>query len=287
MVRTITVYTPGGSFPSVSVTGPECSLMCDHCRGHYLSSMKDVSKDGALIRFASELWRRGGKGFLLSGGCDPSGRIPYPGHVLEQIREVKRTTGLVVNAHTGLVDDGFAHELAEAGVDCFSFDVVADDRILHDVMHMEGSSQDVKYSLLALSSTNVRTVPHILAGISGEIGEAEERALRMVQESSSQMVVLIVHIPTKGTPLGKRDPPDSDHVIDFARSMRSALVGRELVIGCMRPKGDPHSEIGIINAGFDGIVQPSSRTMSWVRSEGMNIVEVDGCCAPYPSNNRA
>jgi uncharacterized radical SAM superfamily protein len=172
-------------------------------------------------------------------------------------------------------------------VDCFSFDVVADDRILRDLMHLEGSSQDVRSTLLALSSTNVRTVPHILAGLSGEIGEAEERALRMVQESSSQMAVLIVHIPTKGTPLGIMDPPDRDQVIGFARSMRSALAGSELVIGCMRPKGDPLAEIGMLKTGFDGIVQPSSRTMSWIRSEGMNIVRVDGCCAPYPSNNRA
>lgn len=282
MVRAISIYRPGRSFPSVSVTGSHCSLMCEHCKGHYLASMEDVSEDGALLRFAQGLWKRGGKGFLMSGGCDVSGKVPYSRSILDQVRHIKERTGLVVNAHTGMVGDLEAKELAKAGVDCFSFDVVADEGIMREVMHLEGT--DVRRSLGALVSTRVRVVPHILAGLRGTIGEAEEKALEMVRVHGPDMVVLIVHIPTKGAPMGSMVQAGTEGILDFARRMREELVGAELVLGCMRPKGDPDMEIGVIGAGFDGIVQPSSRTVSYLRSQGYELGRVDGCCAPFPRN---
>jgi len=287
MVRTLSIFRPGRSYPSVSATGADCALMCDHCRGHYLEAMHDVSREGELLRFASMLWKRGGKGFLLSGGCDADGRIPFPPHILEQVRGIKASTGLVINAHTGLVGGEEARALAEAGIDCFSFDVVADRSILKDIMHLDATSSDVRSSLRSLVSTGKRVVPHVLAGLKGVIGEAEREAVSIAAEMEPDMAVLILHIPTKGTPLEGVDGTPSRQVISLAGSMREGMPRSELVLGCMRPRGDPCLEVEVLRCGFDGIVQPSSRTMEWIGSEGYIVREVEGCCAAFPANNNA
>ena len=286
MKRTITIYRPGGSFPSFSATGSRCDLMCDHCRGHYLGSMRDVSAPGSLLSASLDLWKAGGSGFLLSGGSDPSGRVAYPPHILPELREVKERTGLVVNVHPGIVSAEEAHALKEAGSDLFSFDLVLDESVLKDVMHLDVSPEDVLLSFDALRSTGARVVPHILAGLGGPELSSEKEAVHAIKGSGLDMAVLILHIPTKGTPLWGSTPPEKEAVLELSRLMVSELKGTSLSLGCMRSRGDADLEISILRYGFSGIVQPSRAALNWVEEQGFDIVHVDGCCAAYPPTYR-
>ena len=72
--QAIRFYRPGKGFPTFSVTGSRCSLCCDHCAGRYLKGMNAVASPDELLVEAEKLKRRGGKGFLLSGGCDEDGK---------------------------------------------------------------------------------------------------------------------------------------------------------------------------------------------------------------------
>ncbi len=63
--------------------------------------MVPVRTPEALLRTAHEIEDGGAVGFLLSGGCDPQGRILL-GPFVEAISEIKRSTHLKVNLHTGL-----------------------------------------------------------------------------------------------------------------------------------------------------------------------------------------
>jgi lipoyl synthase len=92
--------------------------------------MIDVSKEGALWNFALEHSRRGGEGFLISGGCDPEGIVPYPRDVLQDLARIKREMDLTVNVHSGFVGPAQAEDLAMTGIDTFSFDMVTDGRVL-------------------------------------------------------------------------------------------------------------------------------------------------------------
>src|SRR6056297_3965780 len=40
--KKVHTYTPGTSFPSISVTGSDCELHCAHCNKKYLHHMKDA-----------------------------------------------------------------------------------------------------------------------------------------------------------------------------------------------------------------------------------------------------
>src|SRR5512139_2450617 len=104
----ITFYLPGmiryenqrGRYPAVSVTGNQCELQCEHCKGRLLEPMIPVTEPDDLIQKAVYLQERGAYGILLSGGSDRWGRLPWAKY-LHAIREVEETTGLYLSAHVG------------------------------------------------------------------------------------------------------------------------------------------------------------------------------------------
>jgi len=229
-----------------------------------------------------ELQRKGGKGLLLSGGCDLDGRVDYPAHILEGIRAVKQKTSLIVNVHPGIVDADEARSLADAGVDVFSYDLVMDQNVLQGVMHLDITPEDVARSYHALLATGVRTVPHILAGLGGPIGKCERDALQVIATSKADMAVLIIHIPTRMTPMESVPAPEDGEVMAFAREMVGTLPGKDLILGCMRPRGRSDLETSILMAGFTGIVQPSSSTVRALKAQGADLRVVNACCAALP-----
>ena len=68
MSMKIFFYYPGKAFPGVSLTGPDCWLRCDHCRGRYLEGMLHVTEPSEFINLASDLRSKGARGLLISGG---------------------------------------------------------------------------------------------------------------------------------------------------------------------------------------------------------------------------
>ena len=71
-------------FASISVTGTECALACEHCKTHVLEGMTALPRfDGSLFDLCAELAERGARGVLISGGCDKRGRVPLLRHIPE------------------------------------------------------------------------------------------------------------------------------------------------------------------------------------------------------------
>jgi lipoyl synthase len=149
-------------------------------------------------------------------------------------------------------------------------------------MHLHIGPEDVIRSYEDLCNTGTRVVPHILAGMSMEENGWLELALDAINEAPGDMAVLIMHIPTKGTPLFRKSGLPMDRILDIASDMARGLPNRRLVLGCMRPRGFPEVERLIMELGFQGIVQPSGSTVRWVEKMGWDIVEVRGCCAVHP-----
>ncbi len=276
--RTIRVFRPGGRFPSVSVTGRSCSLMCDHCNGSYLKGMVDVSTKGSLYDFGMELWKKGGTGLLISGGCDPSGSVEFSDHTLQEARRLKEGTSLVLNFHTGLLDSEGADRIASSLPDMVSLDIVADREVVNDIFHLDAGLEDYRRTYDLLVERGIRVVPHVLAGLRPSVRDLEERAIDLIEPFSPEAAVLISFIPTKGTPMGKTHPAPASLVLGTAKAMREDLRGK-LYLGCMRPKGDASLEIDVLELGFDGIVQPSRATMEWMRGRGFSMEELEQCCA--------
>lgn len=124
----------------------------------------------------------------------------------------------------------------------------------------------------------VDVVPHILAGLDRGKISWEYEAVDVLSKMNVDTVVLLILIPTKGTPFHRSPPPPSSDILDLAARMRSVLKGR-LVLGCMRPKGYSGIEIKLLKLGFDGIVLPGRSTLRWMDSECHIVERKSVCCS--------
>ncbi|MCK5772555.1 MAG: radical SAM protein [Thermoplasmata archaeon] len=281
MKRRIEVFVPGTGYPSLSTTGTACMLNCAHCNGHYLKGMVDVSGPTSLLDFGMELEKRGGKGFLLSGGCDREGKVVISDAVLDQISRLKETTSLSMNVHPGLVGPDSARALAEAGVDTASFDVIQDQDTISEVLGIDASPGDYRNSYRHLIDAGIRVVPHVLAGLYHGQLRGEQASIDLISGFEPDTAVLITLIPTRGTRMEKDAPLPESELIGLAEYMVSKL-DCSLMLGCMRPRGYDALEVRSLEAGFSGIVSPNRRTLEYIDGRGWERTRHELCCAVLP-----
>ncbi|MFO8050584.1 MAG: radical SAM protein [Thermoplasmatota archaeon] len=239
--------------------------------------MKDVSEKGSIVEFGKEHFRKGGRGLLISGGCDEKGSVVLPDHIFREIEELKDSTDLLINLHTGLLDRDTADKVGRSRVDRVSFDVVLDDDTIRKVFHLKASATDYLNTLDLLTSNGIKVAPHILAGLDFGRISWEYDAVRELSKRSFQEVILLVLIPTRGTGMENVEPPTIDEVLALAHAMKGSLSGR-LVLGCMRPKGMGDLEKGVLDLGFNGLVVPSRSTREYVSNRGWDVFEHETCC---------
>jgi uncharacterized radical SAM superfamily protein len=279
VARSIDVFRPGRGFPSVSVTGTECSLRCRHCAGRYLRGMRPARRPEDLVRLAKELDEEGATGLLLSGGSDASGKVPL-GRYTDAICRVKECTSLKVNAHVGLTGRQELADLVAAGVDAFSVDVYGSDKVIRDTLGLRARSEDffrVVEDLLDLRAPIV--APHVCIGLEPGGVSSEIGAVDRLSPLEPDKLVFIVFTPTKGTPYEANPRPSSDAIIEVLKAARSQLPSTRLLLGCMRPRRQREYEIAAVATGIDGIVMPSGETLKRIRSQGIDVNEKRTCCA--------
>ncbi len=266
--RTISVYRPGRSFPSLSITGTRCELMCEHCRGRFLEGMAPVDGPEALMSFAHDLTARGGTGFLLSGGCDAQGRVPMPPY-LDAVKEIKRTTDLLINLHPGLVSETEARMLSNSEADRLSFDLVLDPRPIAERMHLPRSSDNHLDSFHALCrAAPGRVSPHILLGVGGE-----EHELESVRAACGQDIPCLVLLSL----IGRKVDDWEGRLLRAVEEGRSHK--RQVLLGCMRPRGRPDVEVAALERGAAGLANPSKETIGAIRERGWVLQERAVCCS--------
>ena len=240
--------------------------------------MMDVEGDQSLYGFGMSLWKKGGVGMLVSGGCTPEGAVPIDRGILDQVRRLKDETGLLINMHTGLVGKETASLIASSGVDAISFDVLGDDSTIREVLKLQKQVEDYTRSYETLLDSGLNVVPHILAGFHFGKERGEKRAIDIVSGFEPDRAVLITLIPTKGTGMEDVQPMDRSELLSIARYMRDKIEG-DLILGCMRPKGMSDMESEILKIGFNGIVLPSRKTLGNIKKEGWKTTSHDNCCA--------
>ncbi len=264
----IEFYHPGKKFPSLSVTGDHCERLCRHCRGHFLKNMVDVSTPGRLRETAEDLESGSASGFLLSGGFNDKGMVPLDGYY-EVLKDIKRKTDLSVNVHTGVPDEEMTDQLKETGIDMVSYDVIGSEKTIKEVYGLELKPSDIQIGYELLTSRDMDVVPHITIGLHGGDIKGEYHALDMVWDS--EKLVLNTLVPSFwGESVGKEDILK---VIETAVERTDA----DLILGCMRERGRPDTEIEAVKKGIKGIVLPSRKTREWVK-ERYDILEKNVCC---------
>ena len=134
------------------------------------------------------------------------------------------------------------------------------------------------YRLLKKYCTHV--APHICIGLNGGKLRGEREALRLLAAEGIERLIFIVFMPTKGTEYAECTPPALTEVVDLLSEARTLLPETPLFLGCMRPGGTYRSELdkAAIEAGINGIVQPTAAALARARELGLIIKESWECC---------
>lgn len=266
-------------FTPVSLTGTRCSLQCRHCCSHYLRHMLDGS-DGKLYSQARFLKEKGANGILLSGGSAADGSVPTHAFAADILR-TKHETKLKISAHTGIVSELQAQVLS-GYLDMALVDVIGDDETIHDVLGIDACVQDYENSLKYLSSAGIPLAPHIIVGLHNGGLRGEFRALEMVRKFNPEVIVIVVFIPTKGTPLQEMPPPKIEEVAKVIAKAR-AMFDVPLSLSCVRPGGRYRSALDMyaVLSGADRIAVPSKNAYAVSKELGLNVIEIPKMCCSY------
>lgn len=264
---------------SVSVTGEECALRCNHCGAHYLHHMVPVAAAQRVLEESDEYGS-----ILLSGGCDATGRVPLLEH-LAFIQWV-HARGIRINAHVGLQEDREIPQLAPY-FDRVSLDYVWDEETIHSVYHTQRHGTDYLHAVQAwiqafqrqndtAQAAKRRVGLHLTIGLLGGKLAGELPAIASLVPLQPSTLIFLVLIPTEGT-VYEGVPPvplkEVETVFAYARQM---LPGTGLILGCMHPKVHGYGEELAALAEkyrFLGVVgEPGT---------GMQREKIEECCAFY------
>ncbi|MDR0888073.1 MAG: radical SAM protein [Candidatus Methanoplasma sp.] len=266
----LTDYRPGALFPSVSVTGSRCDEMCGHCKGIHLKHMVPATTDEQILRTAENIKNSGGKGILLSGGCDVHGTVPLISF-LETIGKIVGM-GLEVNVHAGFLTEDEASKLVDAGVKDFSVDVHQDPDVIRSVLNLDRRPEDYRDLLRIIMDAGGHPMPHITAGF----GTADlYYSAQLIRDLGISEVVLLTLVPTKGTEFEEPSITEAA-ILDAVDTVRN--MGLDVILGCMRDRSLRTLEIGCIEHGVRKIANMSRSTLKWAEENGFEIITDNRCC---------
>ena len=284
----IALYVPGmfvvdgkrGKYRAVSITGERCELGCEHCKGSLLTTMPPTPDAESLLKAGFEAAERGDVGMLVTGGCDARGRLPWE-RFLEAIRTLKTRTNLTITVHAGMVTPDQARGLKESGVDQALVDVIGDDETWRRVCHLPEGIGAIRRTLDLLVRAGVEIVPHILFGIHYGEQRGEAHALRILQDYPLRRYVIVVLIPTRGTPMGSVLPPSCSAVAEFIARARMAIPERLCSLGCARPRGRYRRDLErlAVWAGVNSIALPSEEAIEEALRRGLTVKWKETCCS--------
>jgi uncharacterized radical SAM superfamily protein len=212
---------------------------------------------------------------LISGGCDPQGRMPVRAH-LDQVRRWRE--GRRMNWHVGFLAEEELLAIAPL-VDVVSFDVVGDDETASQV-YGHGRTVEEYLQTYRLLRRHVRTLPHITVGLrGGELGH-EEPAMEMLAREGVDGLVFLVFVPTAGTRYADRSPPAPNAVAAILAKARVWFPDVPLYLGCMRPRGRyrDHLDPLAVRAGVNTLVSPSPPARRQAAALGLETTESRECC---------
>lgn len=283
--KKINFFITSDHFPSISITGNECSLMCQHCKGKLLESLVHATTCDELVKKALSLHKKGAKGILLTGGCDERGRVPIR-DIVPAIKTIKAKTGMLLIAHTGFISREEASALRGSGLDGIGFDVIGDMGTAKEVYGLSVSEMDYVESLRAIEDSGLMVFPHVCVGLHfGEL-RGELRALEMIREVSPVTVIITGLMPVVGTPMAHIKPKLSDFETVITRAVEM-FPDTPVVLGCSHSSGKDREKIEMIamKCGVSGIAAPTVLIARFARENGFEINYYGMCCGLFPGES--
>lgn len=270
------------TFQAASITGEKCSLMCDHCKGELLKSMKAVPAGRDLEELGRKMKSAGGRGLLVSGGADIHGRVPFSDGHLEAIKRIK-DMGLKVIIHTGILDRYTAEKIKESGVDLVLLDMIGSRETIRDVYHLKYDVVDYVNALGIIKETKLKMAPHIIIGHHFGRIQGEYRALLELLRQRPEVLVFVVINPIIGTPMEKIQIPQMDDIARLISMTRIMAPETKITLGCGKPPGESRKDIEktAFLSGVNVIAYPLDETVGFIRNKGFGFYFDDVCCCLF------
>jgi len=216
-------------------------------------------------------------GFLLSGGCLPNGKVPLKKFV-DVVREIRVNTNLLINVHTGLIDEDDMEYLKKMSPHQISIDIIGSTSTIENVIGLPRKRDDYFHALDLLDASGLNYSPHAIIGLDFGKIKGEKDAIDYISTLKNfSNLVLIVLIPTRGTPMENVEVREEvvEEILIYA-SQR--IPPEKLVLGCMRPRKMLEIEKIAVDLGFKGIVIPSLRTLRYMKERGIKAERKETCC---------
>lgn len=276
--KELKVFYPSSKFPTISITGSTCEQNCLYCNKQYLKQMIPITTPEKMIFFAKELEKKGGNGFLISGGFTDESILPIE-PFLETILEIKETTNLKINIHPGLVNKSRAQAIFDSKIDTVSFDLITDDQIIDEIIRNGYKGNDYVRSYDFLTSTGLNVIPHICLGLYYGNDKGNVNAINIALTRKPKLLVFLGLIPTKNSQMENSttiNPTTFLKLLIYAR-LKGSMVEQSL--GCMRIRL-PLFENLAIEAGINRIAVPKRKTLDYAKQTfRLKIERINSCCA--------
>lgn len=239
--------------------------------------MLDASSPGSLENIGRKACGEGALGLLISGGCDINGRVP----LIERIEEIRalKGMGLLLNVHTGHVDEEEAGTLARTEIDRFSVDLHRSAEVIKNILHQSGGTERYESTLRALCvKAPGKVVPHICAGLEGDQIVHEKECVDMAAKHEIASLVVLRHMPSTSSKMRPIEPLSDERFYELIEHAvdRSKVP---VLLGCMRPRGSGQVELECARRGVSGIANLRSDTEKLLCNAGFIIEHRPFCCA--------
>jgi len=223
----VIAFIPAESFINLTVTGNYCELNCPYCRGKYLRGMIDVSSPEVFRKVLELYYKRGARGYLISGGFSREGYLLIRRSHLRIVREFKRNKEVVFSIHLGLAPKELIDDVWSSGIDYVDFELPPSDKYVRYMKNLHDKSMHDYISLLdkLMDYGDEFVVPHLVVDSVMASQDDELLTMKTVSEFNPRLFVVLVEI---------RDSPNNN----FARVYEDLKVAKrlfkEVSLGCMR-----------------------------------------------------
>jgi len=223
--------------PILGLSGFNCELRCEHCKGINLMGMHNVSTTDKLYEAVKLFHSQGTKGILLSAGSRKDGTTLIGPEFNDVIMKIKKEFGLYIGLHAGYVSRDRVREIKGLGVDSILIDVIGDEETLLDVYHLKIPLSIIEDVVRFTIEEGIDVIPHICIGLNFCKIKGEFDAIDMLAKYPIKYVTYIILEPTPGTPMADLDPPDPAEVLRVLAYSRFRLPRVLHSLGCIRPIG--------------------------------------------------
>ncbi len=204
------------SFLNISLTGPNCQLLCKHCKGLLLKDMIDISyfdmfnsnirlqdtKNNSLkkqgvkeIKYLNQYI----KGVLFSGGFDKNGQLPLDNNTIEKIKYIQKNIKTKINKdakfymHLGFISQEQVQTLKQLDLDGVFVNVIFDEYVIRNIYNLKDkTAKDFYENIKILKKINLKVSPHIIIGLNeGKINK-EFETIEKLSELNIDSIVFAV-----------------------------------------------------------------------------------------------